>query len=650
MKILLVGINAKYIHSNLAVYSLRASAMKYFADVENVKIEIAEYTINQTVEKIIQGIYKERPDMIGISCYIWNVMMVHKIVAELPKLLCHVPIWLGGPEVSFDLEWQLQRFPAAAGIMYGEGERTFPKLIEAYEKRSFDIAAGASYDGDHGKSINEELKDIKGIIYRDPEDNMIINAPAEIMDLDELPFPYNNIEDFQYRIIYYETSRGCPYSCAYCLSSVEKELRYRSLDKVYAELQTFLDAKVKQVKFVDRTFNCDHSHATAILHYIKEHDNGVTNFHFEVAGDLLTEEEMMLIGSLRPGLIQLEIGVQSTNEKTLKAIRRRTDLELLKNNVRKLLKNGNVHLHLDLIAGLPFENMDSFIHSFNEVYQIGGHELQLGFLKLLRGTPMMQMKEEHGIVCTDFPPYEMLCTKELSYEEVLRLKAVEEMLEIYHNSGQFRLTEQFLLSMFASPFDFYERLAKFYEENNYPVICSARERRYVILLEFVTEYMKTISYRDHSQRLECDHGDMNKYKEEKKENGNKILETVRELLTVDYYLRERAKARPSFAREENMQYRKIQELDLEIVMNRKAGFREWLRSVYQQYAESQNCDARQLEGQMHLEILHYADVIPNVSLPQIILFDYRKRDPVTKEASISAWGIKGCIHQNKSRA
>ncbi|MDE6687051.1 MAG: DUF4080 domain-containing protein, partial [Lachnospiraceae bacterium] len=241
--------------------------------------------------------------------------------------------------------------------------------------------------------------------------------------------------------------------------------------------------------------------------------------------------------------------------------------------------------------------------------------------------PMMQMKEEHGIVCTDFPPYEMICTKELSYEDVLRLKAVEEMLEIYHNSGQFRLTEQFLLSMFVSPFDFYERLAKYYEENNYPVICSARERRYVILLEFFTEYM-----------------------EEKKENGDKILETVRELMTVDYYLRERAKARPSFAQDENKQYWKIQELDLEINMDRKAGFREWLRSVYRQYAESQNCDARQLEGQMHLEILHYAAVMPNVSLPQIILFDYRNRDPVTKEASISAWGIKRCIHQNESDA
>ncbi len=627
MKILLVGINAKYIHSNLAVYSIRASAMKRFKDEKNVRIEIAEYTINQTAEKIIQSIYQARPDMIGISCYIWNIMMVQKIVTELQKLLCHVPIWLGGPEVSFDLKWQMQRFPAVTGIMYGEGERIFPQLIEAYAERNNNITFDAFYNEDFEESINEDFKDIRGIVYRDPEDNIITNAPAEIIDLDELPFPYDNIEDFQNRIIYYETSRGCPYSCAYCLSSVEKELRYRSLDKVYAELQIFLDAKVKQVKLVDRTFNCNHSHATAILHYIKEHDNGVTNFHFEVAGDLLTEEEMMLIGSLRPGLIQLEIGVQSTNEKTLKAIRRRTDLELLKNNVSKLLKNGNVHLHLDLIAGLPFENIDSFIHSFNEVYQMGGHELQLGFLKLLRGTPMMQMKEEHGIVYTDFPPYEMLCTKELSYEDVLRLKAVEEMLEIYHNSGQFRLTEQFLLSLFVSPFDFYERLAKFYEENNYPVVCSARERRYVILLEFVTEY-----------------------KEEKKENGNKILETVRELLTVDYYLRERAKARPSFAQDEDKQYRKIQELDLEINMDRKARFREWLRSVYQEYAESQNCDARQLEGQMHLEILHHAAVIPNVSLPQIILFDYRDRDPVTKEVSIFAWGIKGCIHQKESKA
>lgn len=619
MKILLVGINAKYIHSNLAVYSLRASAVKYLEDHKNIRIEIAEYTINQTAEKIIQGIYKARPDMIGISCYIWNVMMVRQIAGELHKLLCNVPIWLGGPEVSFDLEWQMQRFPAVTGIMYGEGERTFSKLVRAYAERKNDV------------------RNIEGIIYRDPEDGIITNMPAEILDMDELPFPYDDIGDFQNRIIYYETSRGCPYSCAYCLSSVEKKLRYRSLDKVYAELRIFLDAKVKQVKLVDRTFNCNHSHALSVLQYIKEHDNGVTNFHFEVAGDLLTEEEITLIGSLRPGLVQLEIGVQSTNEKALKAIRRRTDLELLKNNVRKLLENGSVRLHLDLIAGLPFENLDSFIHSFNEVYQMGGHELQLGFLKLLRGTPMMHIKEEHDIVCTDFPPYEILRTRELSYEDVLRLKAAEEMLEIYHNSGQFRLTEQFLLSIFASPFDFYERLAKYYEEKNYPAVCSARERRYAALLEFLAEYLKTIGGSDRPPGVECDQDGI---------NNDTVLESVRELLTVDYYLRERAKARPSFAQDEKAQYQKLREMDSKIVTDREAGFREWSRTVYRKYAEQQDCDAGWLEGQAHLEILHKAPAVPNVPLPQIILFDYQNRDPVTKEARIFALEISGINRKN----
>ena len=685
MKILLVGINAKYIHSNPAVYSLRASAVK-----ENVQIEIAEYTINQTVEKVIQSIYKARPDMICISCYIWNVTMVQKIVAELHKLCRGVPVWLGGPEVSFDLEWQMQRFPTLTGIMYGEGEGTFPKLIDAYVEGKYDAAYGSISSRGAAGSVKERLQGIRGIAYRDTQDRMMrngmsnndlapadhrepnndlapadgrglsdhvtINEPAEIMDLNELPFPYDNIEDFQNRIIYYETSRGCPYSCAYCLSSVEKKLRYRSLDKVFAELQIFLDARVKQVKFVDRTFNCNHAHAAAILTYIKEHDNGVTNFHFEVAGDLLTEEEMALIGSLRPGLVQLEIGVQSTNEKTLEAIRRKTDLDLLRNNIRTLLQNGNVHLHLDLIAGLPYENITSFIHSFNEVYQMGGHELQLGFLKLLHGTPIMRMKEEHAIVCTEYPPYEVLHTKELAYDDILQLKAVEEMLEIYHNSGQFCVTERFLVPMFSSPFAFYEKLAEYYEEHHYPVICSARERRYEILLECAEKYLRekedAFFRKFASERLEKevdisfqkyalgDNEDVEKNQKGQKENDQKIMETLRELLTVDYYLRERAKARPSFAPDEKTQYRKLSELNIEIAADRVMGYREWVRTVCRKYAEDQDGETCQPEGRMHVEILYHAAVIPDIPLPQIVLFDYRDRDSVTKAARMIAAKMK----------
>ena len=601
MKVLLAGINAKYIHSNPAIYSLRAYAMKKLSGQTKVEIKIAEYTINQSIEHIMQQIYKEEPDVLCISCYIWNITIVQNVITELVKLLPKLPIWLGGPEVSYDLVRQLQRFPMVTGIIYGEGEKTFYELVRSY--------AGFVKAGDF-------YKEIDGIAYQRADGTLIINQPSEPLALDELPFPYEDLQDFANRIIYYETSRGCPFSCSYCLSSIDKTLRFRSLEKVYEELSVFLQAKVKQVKFVDRTFNCNHSHAMSILQFIAEHDNGITNFHFEIAGDILTEEEIRLICSMRPGLIQLEIGVQSTNEKTLQAIHRKTDMNLLKKNVRRLLQNHNVHLHLDLIAGLPYEDISSFIHSFNEVYQMGGHELQLGFLKLLRGTPMMEMKKEQNIICTDFPPYEVLCTKYLSYGDVMRLKTVEEMLEIYHNSGQFRYTERFLLSgegkLFASPFEFYDGLAAFYERKKYPVLCSARERRYEILLEYIKEVLEDSSY-----------------------SKEFVLKTLTEYMTVDYYLRENAKARPGFAIEEKRSFEdavKQQEpADRNIT---KSNYSDWKKAIYQRQAMCRGCDSKQLERQMHLEILKYAVVIPDQKLPQVVLFDYGNRSPVTKEANL----------------
>ena len=407
MKIILAACNAKYIHSNLAVYDLQAYARQY-----QQHILLKEYTINQQKDEIMKDLYEEKPDVICFSCYIWNISFVKELAEDLKKVLPSVPFWAGGPEVSFDAEAFLAANPAFDGVMVGEGEETFLEL--------------AGYYVDHRKSLEQ----IRGIAFR-KENQVLHNGWREIMDLSKVPFPYKDLQDFDHRIIYYESSRGCPFSCSYCLSSVDKKLRFRSLDLVRKELQFFLDHKVPQVKFVDRTFNCKHDHAMAIWKYIVEHDNGVTNFHFEIAADLLREEELELMATMRPGLIQLEIGVQSTNLQTLEAIHRKTDFLRICQIVERIHSFGNIHQHLDLIAGLPYEDYDSFHHSFNDVYALRPQQFQLGFLKVLKGSLMKQMEKEYGIVHKEKEPYEVLSTNWITYEDVLNLKKVENMVEVY---------------------------------------------------------------------------------------------------------------------------------------------------------------------------------------------------------------------------
>ena len=420
MKILLAAINAKYIHSNLAVYSLRAYAKRYAERhaIENIWIELAEYTINQQPEDVLKALYLSAPDMLCFSCYIWNITYVEGLVKELPKLLPGTDIWLGGPEVSYDGEEVLKRLPQVKGVMKGEGEETFARLC-----------------GICAKGRWEELKQTEGITFRSPAGEIRVNPWRAAMDLDEVPFAYADMKDFENRIVYYETSRGCPFSCSYCLSSIDKRVRFRSLSLVRRELQFFIEHKVPQVKFVDRTFNCRHEHAMEIWRYIAEHDNGVTNFHFEVAADLLNEEELSLIETMRPGLIQLEAGVQSTNPATIKEIRRTMDFEKVRAHTLRIHKCGNVHQHLDLIAGLPFEDIESFARSFDETYALRPDQLQLGFLKVLKGSYMEENKRNYGLVCKETPPYEILYTRWLSYREVLELKGVEEMTEMAGGKG-----------------------------------------------------------------------------------------------------------------------------------------------------------------------------------------------------------------------
>lgn len=569
MKTVLVAINAKYIHSNLAVYSLRSYARTF-----GYEPKLLEFTINQQKDQILKGIYEAKPDLLCFSCYIWNLSYAEEIIEDIKKILPKVTIWAGGPEVSYDAPKFLKRHPEVDGIMCAEGEKTLTELISYYEI---------------GKSQGKSLDGINGIVYQ--ENKTIHQTPLrDIMNMDDLVFPYEDLKDFEHKIIYYESSRGCPFSCSYCLSSIDKKLRFRSFSLVEKELEFFLAHKVPQVKFVDRTFNCKKSHAMAIWTYIKEHDNGITNFHFEVAADLLTEDEIALIQTMRPGLIQLEIGVQSTNEKTLAEIHRKTDFEEITRKVKAVQKGENVHQHLDLIAGLPYENYESFGHSFNDVYALKPEQLQLGFLKVLKGSYMAEAAEGYGCVHKAKPPYEVLGTRWLSYEEILKLKGVEEMVEVYYNSGQFQKTIRAMEYLFETAFSMYEELADFYEKNGYNEVSHTRIRRYEILQEFL---------------------------QEKEAN----LEYFKQLMIFDLYARENMKTRPQWAND--LSAYKMQILDF----YKKEEENPELLTNYQGY------QARQTIKMTHIEVFTYDVINENEEKGAYpVLFDYKKRSPLTNDA------------------
>lgn len=569
MKTVLVAINAKYIHSNLAVYSLRSYARTF-----GYEPKLLEFTINQQKDQILKGIYEAKPDLLCFSCYIWNLSYAEEIIEDIKKILPKVTIWAGVPEVSYDAPKFLKRHPEVDGIMCAEGEKTLTELISYYEI---------------GKSQGKSLDGINGIVYQ--ENKTIHQTPLrDIMNMDDLVFPYEDLKDFEHKIIYYESSRGCPFSCSYCLSSIDKKLRFRSFSLVEKELEFFLAHKVPQVKFVDRTFNCKKSHAMAIWTYIKEHDNGITNFHFEVAADLLTEDEIALIQTMRPGLIQLEIGVQSTNEKTLAEIHRKTDFEEITRKVKAVQKGENVHQHLDLIAGLPYENYESFGHSFNDVYALKPEQLQLGFLKVLKGSYMAEAAEGYGCVHKAKPPYEVLGTRWLSYEEILKLKGVEEMVEVYYNSGQFQKTIRAMEHLFETAFSMYEELADFYEKNGYNEVSHTRIRRYEILQEFL---------------------------QEKEAN----LEYFKQLMIFDLYARENMKTRPQWAND--LSAYKMQILDF----YKKEEENPELLTDYQGY------QARQTIKMTHIEVFTYDVINENEEKGAYpVLFDYKKRSPLTNDA------------------
>lgn len=572
MKFLLVAVNAKYIHSNPAVYSLKRFAGEY-----TDAVEIAEYTINNRMEDILEDIYRRKPDVIGFSCYIWNIGMVEKLMGELHKLLPKLPVFLGGPEVTYDADKLLRKYPYLTGIFIGEGEATFAQVVKYYVKKN-----------------PESLEDIPGLMLRSG-----MTPERKPLNLTDVPFLYDDMAPFTNRIIYYETQRGCPFRCSYCLSSIDKTVRFRDIEVVKKELAFFLEKKVKQVKFVDRTFNCNHDHAMAVWQYLYDHDNGVTNFHFEIAGDILREDEIALVAKMRPGLVQFEIGVQSTNTDTLREIRRVMDIEKLKQVVAALKAAHNVHIHLDLIAGLPYEDYDSFARSFDDVYAMEPEQLQLGFLKVLKGSYMAEMAENYGLVYTDYAPYEVLYTNWLSFTEICRLKRIEEMVEIYYNSGQFAHSLPVMIADFGQgAFAFYEALADFYEEQGFFVETPSRIYRYQVLLSFA----KSI----HPERQEL----------------------YKELLLFDLYVRENLKSRPDFAPDLH---------DLQPVIH---AFYKKEESERRYLPHLSEIPAPQLSRMTHLEPFSYSVWATDVSgvkrLPEqaFLLFDYDHRDPLTREAKV----------------
>lgn len=576
MKILLVAVNAKYIHSNLAVYNLRA-----YNRERKEQIEIAEYTINNQMEDILKSIYKKQPDVIAFSCYIWNIEMIEKVAKEFKKLLPHVPIWFGGPEVSYNPVEQLEKKLYLDGIMVGEGEETFCELTNYYINRE-----------ERNKGISN-LCEIKGIVFR--QAGVIYENEKRVpINISAIPFPYEDIEDMEHKIIYYESSRGCPYSCSYCLSSIEKGIRFRDIEIVKKELQYFIDCQVPQVKFIDRTFNCNHEHAMAIWSYIYQHDNGITNFHFEISADLLNEEELAFIKKFRKGLIQLEIGVQSIHPETINAIHRKMNLDKLSYSVNEVKKSENIHQHLDLIAGLPYEDYETFQKSFNYVYELAPDQLQLGFLKVLKGSFMMEEKDKYGIVYQSQAPYEVLFTKWLPYGKTLELKKVEEMVEVYYNSGQFTMIIPYLLHFFQKPFDFYKSLGDYYEREQLDIVSHSRMKRYEILLEF------------------C------------KKQAIGHMDIVKELLIYDLYIRENMKSRPVFAFDKEADKQWIQNFYKQEEILHK------LLPEYKQYNHKQISRMTHTEA-FTIDLEEAVKTGEKIIKKQYILFSYLNRNPLNNQ-------------------
>ncbi|HGM3457225.1 TPA: B12-binding domain-containing radical SAM protein [Clostridioides difficile] len=466
MKILLTTLNSKFIHTNLAIRYLK----EFVRDL--IEVSMKEYTINNDLDYILKDIYKNEYDIILFSTYIWNVGDIVKLCDNLKKIRPNTKIALGGPEVSYDSYEAMKKYDFVDYILYGEGELIFRDLVLHLQ----------------GKM---EINDINGLVYRQGNE-IIVNKPMELLqNLDEIPSPYENLnpKEYENRIVYYESSRGCPFNCQYCLSSTIPGLRYFSLDRIKSDLKALIDARVSQIKFIDRTFNANRKVAMEIMDFLMKNDNGYTTYHFEVTAYLIDDKMLEFLADCKEGLFQFEIGVQSTNEKTLDAVGRRDDFKKLSHVVQTVASYRNIHQHLDLIAGLPYEDYKSFENSFNDVFNLGIEHLQLGFLKMIKGTGMRKVADEHGFKYKDYAPYEFLYNNYISYEETLKLKDIEDILERYNNSKNFVLSMRYIIGRFykQSPFKFFEVFAKYFDENGYFDLAQGKNQLYKILMDFYNE-------------------------------------------------------------------------------------------------------------------------------------------------------------------
>ncbi len=570
MKILLTAINAKFIHSSLAIRLLA----QYASDLKDNIVQ-AEYTINNSEDYILTDIFSQKCDIICFSCYIWNIDLIISITKNLKKVMPKAFIICGGPEVSYESEDFLNENPQIDLIIRGEGEETFKQVAAAL--------------------VNDDnFYNIEGITFK--SDGQIISNPNRApLSMDTLPFVYKDLTELENRIIYFETQRGCPYNCRFCLSSVEKGVRFLSLEKVYYALDFFLKNKVKQVKFVDRTFNCNKIHAHSIWNYIMENDNGTTNFHMEIEAHIVDEDTIKLLKKARNGLFQFEIGVQSTNSKTLSAVNRNPDFLSLKEKIKQIKTLENIHIHLDLIAGLPLENYSSFRSSFNDVYALKPHQLQLGFLKVLKGSGLKADAERFGIINRHQAPYEVLFTNSLSFDNMLSLKAVEEMTEIYLNSAKALKTINYAAELFPTPFDFFQDLGNYWINTNNHRVNHSKQELYNIFYSFCLQSTYT------------------KHK----------IENISQLLKLDMLLFDNLNTLLSWSENENTE--EMKKIRRSFFSN-KENIEKYIPSMI-------NYSYSQLLRMCRLEKFKF-DVLKNTEIEKdtFILFNYYKRDFLLNQA------------------